>query len=310
MTDDNTPGTLGAVSVDCPAKTNLTLHVGERHDEWGGRHALDTVYCGLGIYDTVTVEQKRPSTGFSLDISGRFLGDLASSSTDLRRNHAVRALFTMAHAAGREADISISIEKEIPVGAGLGGGSADAAAVILGLNALWELDWPLEKLQAIAAGLGADMPFCLSGGYARGTGFGERIELLDATSPTVAALRADGFDGDVIVGAYRAELGTPEVYGLFDELGDGDGDLNSLQKAAIELHPRSGRAIELALEAGATQAFVSGSGPSVVAFVPDGAAMEAVDRSWREWNAVDRLITATAPAVPIVRHLDSPEGDR
>lgn len=54
-----------SVHVDCPAKTNLTLHVGERREEWGGRHALETIYCGVGIYDTVTVTAKEPGTGFS-----------------------------------------------------------------------------------------------------------------------------------------------------------------------------------------------------------------------------------------------------
>ena len=75
-----------SVHVDCPAKTNLTLHVGERREEWGGRHALETIYCGVGIYDTVTVTAKEPGTGFSLDLAGTHLGDLAASTSDMRRN--------------------------------------------------------------------------------------------------------------------------------------------------------------------------------------------------------------------------------
>ena len=63
-----------SVHVDCPAKTNLTLHVGERREEWGGRHALETIYCGVGIYDTVTVTAKEPGTGFSLDLAGTSFG--------------------------------------------------------------------------------------------------------------------------------------------------------------------------------------------------------------------------------------------
>ena len=287
-----------SVSVDCPAKTNLTLRVGQARAEWGNRHALDTIYCAVSIYDTVTATRKAPGTGFSLDLSGTHLGDLAASGTDMRRNHAVLALFAMAEASGREPDVALTIDKRIPVGAGLGGGSADAAATLLALNTLWGLDWPLERLREVAAGLGADMPFCLSGGYAHGTGFGERITPLE--EDRIRQLRDSGFAGPLVVGAYQAELRTPEVYATFDELGGDPDHDNDLQRAAISLHPRSGAAVRAALQAGATHAFVSGSGPSVVAFAPDAARLQAIANAWRESAAVDRIIAANAPATPKV----------
>lgn len=287
-----------SVSVDCPAKTNLTLRVGQARAEWGNRHALDTIYCAVSIYDTVTATRKAPGTGFSLDLSGTHLGDLAASDTDMRRNHAVLALFAMAEASGREPDVALTIDKRIPVGAGLGGGSADAAATLLALNTLWGLDWPLERLREVAAGLGADMPFCLSGGYAHGTGFGERITTLE--EDRIRQLRDSGFAGPLVVGAYQAELRTPEVYATFDELGGDPDHDNDLQRAAISLHPRSGAAVRAALQAGATHAFVSGSGPSVVAFAPDAARLQAIANAWRESAAVDRIIAADAPATPKV----------
>ena len=287
-----------SVSVDCPAKTNLTLRVGQARAEWGNRHALDTIYCAVSIYDTVTATRKAPGTGFSLDLSGTHLGDLAASGTDMRRNHAVLALFAMAEASGREPDVALTIDKRIPVGAGLGGGSADAAATLLALNTLWGLDWPLERLREVAAGLGADMPFCLSGGYAHGTGFGERITTLE--EDRVRQLRDSGFAGPLVVGAYQAELRTPEVYAAFDELGGDPDHDNDLQRAAISLHPRSGAAVRAALQAGATHAFVSGSGPSVVAFAPDAARLQAIANAWRESAVVDRIIAADAPATPKV----------
>lgn len=287
-----------SVSVDCPAKTNLTLRVGQARAEWGNRHALDTIYCAVSIYDTVTATRKAPGTGFSLDLSGTHLGDLAASGTDMRRNHAVLALFAMAEASGREPDVALTIDKRIPVGAGLGGGSADAAATLLALNTLWGLDWPLERLREVAAGLGADMPFCLSGGYAYGTGFGERITPLE--EDRIRQLRDSGFAGPLVVGAYQAELRTPEVYATFDELGGDPDHDNDLQRAAISLHPRSGAAVRAALQAGATHAFVSGSGPSVVAFAPDAARLQAIANAWRESAAVDRIIAADAPATPKV----------
>ncbi|OZG59750.1 4-diphosphocytidyl-2C-methyl-D-erythritol kinase [Bifidobacterium lemurum] len=288
------------VRVDCPAKTNLTLYVGAPRAEWGGRHELDTIYCAISVCDTVTATAKAPGTGFSLSIEGAHLGDLASSGSDMRRNHAVLALFAIAKAAGRDPDVGLTITKRIPVGAGLGGGSADAAATLLAVNRLWELDWPLERLSDIAATLGADMPFCLFGGYARGTGFGERLEILAPDGEQARELAAQGFRGHVLVGAYQAQLSTPEVYAAFDHLGTDPAARNHLQRAAISLHPRSGQAIDAAAAAGASHAFLSGSGPSVVAFAPDNPAVRAITDVWKRERLVDRIIVATAPAAPSV----------
>lgn len=288
------------VRVDCPAKTNLTLEVGPTHDEWGGRHELDTMYCAVGVYDTITATAKHPEAGFSLELEGAHLGDLASSSSDMRRNHAVLALFAMAEAAGRRPDVALTITKRIPVGAGLGGGSADAAATLLAINQLWELHWPIERLRTIAATLGADMPFCLSGGYAHGTGFGERIDSIEPNSSEERELINQGYAGEVLIGAYQSQLSTPEVYHTFDVVGPGDGDRNHLQASAISLHPRSGQAIDAALHSGARHAFVSGSGPSVVAFVPDSAVAQRIIDAWRSNGMVDRIIQASVPARPII----------
>ncbi|MBT1181810.1 4-(cytidine 5'-diphospho)-2-C-methyl-D-erythritol kinase [Bifidobacterium sp. CP2] len=290
-----------SVSVDCPAKTNLTLEVGPAHEQWGGRHELDTIYCALGLTDTVTAGAKPAGSGFSLDLAGRHLGDLASGAADMRRNHAVLALFAMAEEAGRTPDVALSIDKRIPVGAGLAGGSADAAATILALNVLWGLDWPVARLRKVAATLGADMPFCVAGGYARGTGYGEIITPIEEGSDMDRALRAEGYCGGVLVGAYQAQLSTPKVYAAFDRVGAGDGHRNHLQRAAVELHPRSGTAVDEALRAGARHAFVSGSGPSVVAFVPTEQVRERVAETWRRSGAVDRIIAAEAPAKPLIR---------
>lgn len=294
---------LHTVVVDGPAKTNLTLHVGAPLAQWGGRHALDTVYCALGIYDTITVEEKLPDTGYSLDLSGAFLGDLASTHSDMRNNHAIIALLLMAREAQHSPDVRIRIEKRIPVGAGLGGGSVDAAATMLALNELWDLHWPIDHLQHIAAALGADMPFCITGGYAHGTGYGEQVECLDAQDPRITTLQNVGFDGFAVVGAYQAQLRTPEVYATFDILGSPAGSTNDLQAAAISLHPRSGSAIEIAHDNGATQAFVSGSGPSVVAFAPTLKDAETIRSMWLDAEVVDRTFVTQAGVTPRIEVL-------
>ena len=287
------------VSVDCPAKTNLTLHVGKPREQWDGKHEIDTMYCAISLADTLTATQKPLGTGFSLELQGNHLGDL--SSADMRRNHAVLALFAMSKEAGREPDIALSIDKRIPVGAGLAGGSTDAAGTILALNELWELNWPLDRLKRVAATLGSDMPFCLTGGYAHGTGYGEQTEIIAPDCTEAARLRQQGYCGSLVVGAYRSQLSTPQVYAAFDQLGAGEGDDNHLQQAAISLHPRSGEAIAVALRAGAQHAFVSGSGPSVVAFTPTPAIRQAVIAAWQRDGSVDRIIAAEAPDEPLFK---------
>ena len=224
----------------------------------------------------------------------------ASSGSDMRRNHAVLALFAMAEASGHEPDVALNIEKRIPVGAGMAGGSADAAATILALNTLWNLDWPIERLQQVAATLGADMPVLPD----RRLCARHRLRRADRTTQRkqrrVLELTDQGFAGRLLVGAYQAELRTPEVYAMFDQIGAGATDNNHLQQASISLHPRSGQAIDEALQAGAKQAFVSGSGPSVIAFVPTDDAARAVQSAWQQSRCVDRIIATKAPAHPIV----------
>lgn len=83
MSDTNTA--INTVSVDCPAKTNLTLHVGRPRSEWGGRHELDTIYCAVGVYDTVTTSRKKPGSGFSLNLEGAYLAICL-----LRQRHATQ----------------------------------------------------------------------------------------------------------------------------------------------------------------------------------------------------------------------------
>ena len=290
--------TVASVTVDCPAKTNLVLRVGETHAEWGGRHALDTIYCGVGVTDSVTVTRKLPGSGFSLDLAGAHLGDLAHTGTDMRRNHAVLALYALAEVCGQSTDVAITLDKRIPVGAGLGGGSADAAGTLLALNVLWGLDWPVERLEPIAASLGADMPFCLHGGFARGSGFGQAIEPLEADHPEVRRLYDAGFQNLLLVGAYDDELSTPDVYRRFDEIGADPEHANDLERAAVDLHPRSRRAIDVALAAGATMAFVSGSGPSVVACTPNESVRRRIADDWRQTRSTDRIIATDAPARP------------
>jgi 4-diphosphocytidyl-2-C-methyl-D-erythritol kinase len=156
------------LKVLAPAKVNLALEiVGRRAD---GYHDLDTVMATIDLADTVRL---RPAAALEVRLGGRYARDVEGE-----RELAAEAARALAAAAGREPAVAIEVEKAIPVAAGLGGGSSDAAAALRGLDRLWGLGWPLERLTEVAAGIGSDVPFFLHGGVARCRGRGERVEPL------------------------------------------------------------------------------------------------------------------------------------
>jgi len=257
------------VTVRVPGKVNLYLAVGDRRDD--GYHDLTTVFHAVSLQDEVTV---RNSDVLSLDLSGEGVESLPTDE----RNLAWQAAELLAEHVGRAPDVAITIEKTIPVAGGMAGGSADAAAVLVAINSLWELGVPRRDLHTLAARLGSDVPFALHGGTALGTGRGEVI------SPVLAV-------GDYHWVLALADFGlpTPAVYAEYDRLHasgaaaetsiapDGvlaairAGDVvalgmaltNDLQPAALSLRPQLARVIDAGRELGAVGGIVSGSGPTV-----------------------------------------------
>ncbi|EUA29968.1 4-(cytidine 5'-diphospho)-2-C-methyl-D-erythritol kinase [Mycobacterium xenopi 4042] len=156
----------GSVTVRVPGKVNLYLAVGDRRAD--GYHELTTVFHAVSLVDEVTV---RNADVLSLKVIGEGADEVPTDE----RNLAWQAAELMAEHVGRAPDVSITIDKSIPVAGGMAGGSADAAAVLVGMNALWELGVPRRDLHALAARLGSDVPFALHGGTALGTGRGEEL---------------------------------------------------------------------------------------------------------------------------------------
>lgn len=159
-----------AVERFAPAKVNLALHVlGRRPD---GYHDLDTLAVFADIGDRVRV---RAADALTLTVSGPFAGHAPAGEDNL----VMRAARLLKERAGAQAGAEILLEKHLPAGAGFGGGSADAAATLHALGALWRLELSLEELLEIAGGLGADVPMCLVARALRAQGKGERIDLID-----------------------------------------------------------------------------------------------------------------------------------
>lgn len=257
----------GSVTVRVPGKINLYLAVGDRRGD--GYHELTTVFHAVSLVDEVTV---RNADVLSLEFSGEGADQLPVDE----RNLAWQAAELMGEHVGRAPDVSIAIDKSIPVAGGMAGGSADAAAVLVAINALWELGVPRRDLHTLAAKLGSDVPFALHGGTALGTGRGEELATVLARNTFHWVLAfADG------------GMSTPGVFDELDRLRDagspprldepgpvlaalaaGDPEQlaplmgNELQAAAVSLDPTLRRVLRAGAEAGALAGIVSGSGPT------------------------------------------------
>jgi 4-diphosphocytidyl-2-C-methyl-D-erythritol kinase len=257
----------GSVTVRVPGKVNLYLEVGDRRPD--GFHELATVFHAVSLADDVTV---RDADVLSL----RLLGEGAEGLPADGRNLAWQAAELMAGHVGRAPDVDITINKSIPVAGGMAGGSADAAAVLVGMNALWELRVPRRDLHAMAALLGSDVPFALHGGTALGTGRGEELTTVLARNVFhwVLAFGAGGLSTAAVYSEVDRlrEVGSPprlsDPEPVLTALSAGDPHElapllgNDLQAAALSLEPNLRRTLRAGVEAGALAGIVSGSGPT------------------------------------------------
>ena len=216
-----------------PAKLNLYLHITGRRPD--GTHTLDSLVAFAGLADRVTLAESADQSGaqsaaFALAISGPFKAGLSGGEDNL----ALRAARALAAAAGGRPGgaLRITLEKNIPVAAGLGGGSADAAAVLAGLASLWRVDGSLPA--RVAAKLGADVAVCLGSRPTFMAGIGA------ALGPAVALPAA----GVVLVNPGVA-LTTASVFRAYDALGQADGDR---PRPALDPAPEDARALALALK--------------------------------------------------------------
>lgn len=303
------------VTVTVPSKINVHLSVGPARDD--GYHELTTIFQALSLTDTVTVSAaETPSmhvTGEGAKVVPRDENNLAWRAVDVLTQHTGRAPEDLGN-------VSITLEKGIPVAGGLAGGSADAAGTLVGLSALWKLDLSREELNGLAAQLGSDVPFALHGGTALGTGRGEELVpvLSRHTFHWVLAFPQRGLSTPRV---YREldrlrEAGAPPPVGdhapLVEAMASGDphrlAELlgNDLQAAAVSLRPNLRRTLRAGVEAGALAGIVSGSGPTCAFLCTDGEA--AVQVSARLSGAgVCRTVRVASGPVPGARLID-PDG--
>jgi 4-diphosphocytidyl-2-C-methyl-D-erythritol kinase len=305
------------VRVRIPSKVNLFLAVrGVRPD---GYHELVSVMQTVSIHDTVLARLDAAPAAAQHPAARRFM-ELAftqEASPDVpadAENLAVRAARHLMSLVGvgtsertPEGEVPVTrlhLTKHIPVAAGMAGGSADAAATLVALNHLWGTDLDRDELRELAAELGADVPFCVTGGTALATGTG---------AATAQVLTRGVYHW--VVGISDEPLSTPAVYRAFDEVGacseaepdavlqalrTGDAEAlgaalyNDLEVAAFDLRPELRDSRDALLDQGALGALVSGSGPTVVGLA--SSAQHAVDLAARVRDRFDRVEVALSPA--------------
>jgi 4-diphosphocytidyl-2-C-methyl-D-erythritol kinase len=250
------------------AKLNVSLRVLGRRDD--GFHDIETLILPLELHDVI---EASPAAEVSIEVIGPLAGELADAGGDDLAAAAARALIercTASHPHGAE----IRLDKHIPIAAGLGGGSADAAATLLALRDLWSCDVDDGSLGEIAADVGSDVPALLAGEPVFCEGRGDVVHPAHAQTtywvvkPFRFAIRAadayswwdqdgasTGPDQGVLIAAI--ESGNDAL--------TGDALWNDLEAPAVRRHPAIGRTIDAFVEAGALGAIMTGSGPTVVA---------------------------------------------
>jgi 4-diphosphocytidyl-2-C-methyl-D-erythritol kinase len=274
---------------------NLVLELlGRRTD---GYHEIATVMQAVDLSDRIVLEAAE-----SLELRTTAPGIPTDAS-----NLALAAALRLREAAGIERGARITLDKRIPIAAGLGGGSTDAAAVLLGLNRLWGLRWPLDRLAEVAVTLGMDVPFFLRGGVAFATGRGEKLDRMrgvalalvlvnprypsstaEAYGRTTPAMYSDGRRARAVMSALatrRAERVAGTLY-------------NGLEAAAAPVQPQIGQMKAALLAAGALGALMSGSGPTVFGIARSLDHARQIQRrvrkaSWECWA----VRTLAGPAV-------------
>ena len=257
---------MSDVTITLPAfaKINLTLRVLEKRAD--GYHNLETIFQTVSLHDTIEMSPlDQPNIILSCNDRSLSVGE---------DNLVIRAARTLQDGRASNKGARIHLEKRIPVQAGLGGGSSDAAVTLIGLARLWELSPTREDLVAIAWQLGADVPLFLSGGTARGTGIGDRLELLADVAekfllivkPNANVDTSDAYEAlderSLTTHNSKTILSTSAAKQVFDRV-DFASLTNDFEVVAFDLAPEIHRAKAALLKAGANAALLAGSGSAV-----------------------------------------------
>jgi 4-diphosphocytidyl-2-C-methyl-D-erythritol kinase len=280
-----TRATFKKKSVRLPAfaKINLCLHViGKRPD---GYHELRTIFQAISLRDTLKLSFEPGSSGFHFTLTSN---DAALLGPD---NLVARAVIAMQRQIGFRGDVTAHLEKKIPVARGMGGGSSDAAAAMIGMLRLTESEVPLARLMEIAAGLGADVPFFLFGGRALAVNRGDEIyplpngprQTIVVVSPRdIGVSTKDAFQWISADLTKRPE--PPKIWGFCALCWSrqGAGLSNDFEGPVFHRHPRLEEIRDGLLKRGAADAALAGSGSAVFGIFRNPARARRAARAFPE----------------------------
>lgn len=288
---------MSQVAVACHAKVNLFLRVLAREED--GFHSLEALFCLLDLADRLVVE-RREQPGVTIEVSG---GDVGPAADNL----AVRAARLVLEATGHRFGVHLELAKRIPVRAGLGGGSSDGAAALLGVNRVAGDAVPRHELLQFAARLGSDVPFLLSGApLALGWGRGERLMRLAPLpeapvlllTPPVAVITADAYrwvdearHGLGRRGAVALEAGALATWGDIARMAG-----NDFESPVFARHPEVREAFEALVTTRPTVCRMTGSGSTLFAvYRSDRDRDDAAMMLGRKYGIVTAARTLAAP---------------
>ena len=248
--------------IEARGKINWSLDILGMRDD--GYHIMDMLMQPVTLADTITLKLSEDLT-LSTDGTPLLKAD--------EKHLAIRAARLLKEYTNYSGGASLNVFKRIPVGAGLGGGSADAAAVLWGLNLLWKTNLPQTELEELGLKLGADVPFCLRGGLTRTRGIGEQLEELACGRmfSLIIIQPCRGLSTREVFKAFRNTANThhPETDLAVHALAEGDLIMlrrsldNVLQPVSSAMRPEIGNAILKLRESGAEAALMTGSGSAV-----------------------------------------------
>ncbi len=286
------------------AKINLFLRVmGRRPD---GYHELESIFHGVGLADDLEVRATMSGeVDVDMQLTDGLVGDVPSPADNLVAIAAQRLI----ERGGRNEGIEIKITKRIPLAAGLGGGSGNAAGILVALNELWNMDLDVQDLQEVAGRVGSDVPYCLAGGTALATARGEHLTPLPSPSSMHFVLGISNdplFTGDVYNAWDELDRG-PEVSSAPMTLALGSGDAeevalllhNDLEPAAFALREGLAEKKTVMEEAGALGAGMSGSGPTMFGIASDRDHAETI--AGRLHGVFDRVVVVDSTAQCVER---------
>lgn len=256
---------MSMISEKAPAKINLTLDVLQKRPD--GFHEVEMIMTTVDLADRIWL--KPLDRGITIRSSERFV-------PNDKRNLAWQAADILRKKFDIRSGVEITLDKNIPVAAGLAGGSSDAAATLRGLNRMWNLGLSLDELAVLGASIGSDIPFCVYGGTALASGRGEQIQHLSVppncwvvlAKPPISVSTADIYGGLDI-----QSIEHPDTAGMMEALASADYENmckkvgNALEPVTMRLHPQVSVLKEQMLKFGADTVLMSGSGPTVFGLV-------------------------------------------